>query len=72
MPTKTQSVQVKRGSSFSGSIDGVPFVANEGDIYASDDPVVKEYPHFFGPIDPQRSRPEVEDMTAEPGLKRGQ
>lgn len=66
----TGPVQVKRGG-LSGSIEGVAFVVNEGDILPADDPIVKAYPKYFEPLDAQRSRPEVEDTTAEPGRKRG-
>lgn len=42
----------------------------QGEAYAADHPIVKKYPHFFGPHE-LRVAPAVEQATAAPGEKRG-
>jgi hypothetical protein len=73
MAAKTKAKRaehVEVTESFSGAIDGVPFTANRGSIYAGDEKIVEEYPDFFRPV--SRNRPEVEQATAAPGEKRGE
>jgi hypothetical protein len=47
----------------------------KGDLFASDDPLVKKYPDLFGPVSVRlsglSSEPVIERATAAPGEKRG-
>lgn len=68
---KDQPTHVQAREASTGSIDGAPFVLARGEILAVDHPIVLAYPDFFGPLEPARQRPEVEQTTAGPGEKRG-
>lgn len=48
-----------------------PLSLNPTQVYASDDPIVKAFPHLFSPLHVERQRPAVESATAEPGEVRG-
>lgn len=54
-----------------GTFEGEPFVVSPSEIFASDHPLVRAYPHLFVPLEESRERPEVEQATAAPGEKRG-
>jgi hypothetical protein len=68
---KDQPTHVQAREASTGSIDGAPFVLARGEILAADHPIVIAYPDFFGPLEPARQRPDVEQTTAGPGEKRG-
>ena len=55
----------------SGTFDGEVFVINPAEVFATDHPLVREYPHLFRPLEASRARPEVEQATAAPGERRG-
>lgn len=44
--------------SFIGEVDGVTLTVREGDMFATTDPAVKKWPHFFGPVILHRPAPE--------------
>lgn len=71
MPPTKEPLHLQATEAATGSIDGEPFVLNRGEILAADHPIVRAYPHFFGPLAPTRQRPAVEQMTAAPGERRG-
>jgi hypothetical protein len=55
--------------------DGSPVSLREGDVWAADDPLVKDRPDLFcehppGPRFPRRTAPYVEQATREPGERR--
>lgn len=52
-----------------GEHDGEPFVINPRELFDADHPLVRAYPGLFTEADP--TRPDVEQMTAAPGEKRG-
>lgn len=71
-PTKTRTVaHVQAKEAATGVIDGTPFVLSPGEVLSADHEIVRAYPDFFRPLEPGRERPSVEQMTAEPGEKRG-
>lgn len=47
-------------------LDGETVLVRKGDVFLKDDPLVKKFPHLFGP---QGVR--IEQATAAPGEKRG-
>jgi hypothetical protein len=55
----------------SGDHNGDPFVLSPREVFASDHPLVRAFPHLFEPVDQTRERPAVEQMTDGPGEKRG-
>ncbi len=55
----------------SGDFNGEPFEVSPAEILNGDHPLVRAYPHLFKPLEASRERPVVEEMTAEPGVKRG-
>jgi hypothetical protein len=57
---------------FVGSLDGLEVEYHKGEVVHGDDPAVKKWPAFFGPV-VVRERPKarkVEAATAAPGEKR--
>jgi len=54
----------------SGTHDGEPFVVNPREIFRADHPLVRAYPHLFRPLC-ESQRPDIVQMTAAPGEKRG-
>jgi hypothetical protein len=56
----------------SGTFNGEPFVVNPSEVFAADHPLVRAFPHLFKAVEPTRQRPDVEQMTAAPGEKRGE
>lgn len=69
---KTQPQNFRAKDSTSGDLDGEPFVINPRDIFAADHPLVRARPELFEPVEPNRQRPAVEQMTQAPGEKRGE
>jgi hypothetical protein len=67
--SEAQAEYVQAREPATGSVKGEPFVLAKGEILAADHPIVKGYPHFFGPLQPGRQR--VEAATAAPGERRG-
>jgi hypothetical protein len=64
---------IKRATaSFVAYIAGVPRVVHAGDLIEETDPIVRGREHLFGEIADHvtRSRPPVEQATAEPGERR--
>jgi len=59
--------------SFVGGIGGSDYRVTKGDMFESDDPVVKKWPALFVPLELRHSSPtpRVEQATAAPGEKRG-
>lgn len=55
-----------------GDYNGEPFVLSPREVFASDHPLVRAYPHLFKPVEQTRERPAVEQMTAGPGEQRGE
>jgi hypothetical protein len=55
----------------SGTFKREPFVVNPNQIFESNDPLVRKFPHLFQPLEATRQRPDVESMTAAPGEQRG-
>jgi hypothetical protein len=55
----------------SGDHNGEPFVLSPREVFNSDHQLVRAYPHLFQPVEQTRDRPDVEQMTAGPGEKRG-
>lgn len=52
-------------------LKGNSIMVLKDDVFASNDPVVKAYPHFFGPHQLRTITPVIEQATAAPGEKRG-
>jgi hypothetical protein len=71
MPAKQQPRYVRAKEPATGDLDGEPFVVNPSEIFADDHPIVRAHPDLFEPLEPSRQRPDVEQMTAAPGEKRG-
>jgi hypothetical protein len=74
MTTKATAAEpqiVRALTSFVGGLGKVLIQVPEGQNWAADDPFVKKYPEFFGPLTFQRSTPRIEQATAGPGEKRG-
>jgi hypothetical protein len=67
-----EAIEAASATMKSGPMKGETFVLKPGEVLASDHPIVKAYPHFFRPLTGSRRRPQVEDMTNEPGRKRGE
>ncbi len=67
---RRQFVQVR--DSASGDLDGETFVVRTGEVFASDHPIVVAFPHLFRPLVAAHDRPQVEQMTAGPGERRGE
>jgi hypothetical protein len=65
-----QSSLVRPKEPSTGDFDGQPFVVNPREIFSRDHPLVRAFPDLFEPV--RASRPAVEEMTAEPGRKRGE
>jgi len=59
-------------ASFVGGIGKAEISIREGDLFASSDPVVRKFPHLFGPVEVRVSvpGPRVEQATAAPGEER--
>lgn len=70
--TRTRDEYVQPIEPASGTHDGEPFVVNPREIFAADHPLVRALPHLFRPVEASRQRPDVEQMTAGPGEKRGE
>jgi hypothetical protein len=47
------------------------FILNPNDIFSANDPLVRDRPELFRPVESTRERPEVETATAAPGELRG-
>lgn len=60
-------------ASFVGAVGKDEVRVREGDLFASDDPIVRKHPALFGPVVVRRTgaAPRVEAATAAPGEKRG-
>lgn len=54
-----------------GTFNGEPFIVNPREVFASDHPLVRAFPHLFKAVEQTRERPAVEQTTAAPGEKRG-
>jgi hypothetical protein len=72
MPRTAAPRYVQAREPATGTFDGEQFVLKPGEILAADHPIARAYPEFFKALEPSRQRPEVEQMTAGPGEKRGQ
>lgn len=66
-----RATHVQAVEAATGTHKGEPFVLTPGEIVAADHPLVREYPHFFGPLQQSRARPVVEQATQGPGERRG-
>ena len=55
---------------FHAEIDGVPVVVQKGELVKKGHAILKGREAFFD-VAEDRTRPDVEDATAEPGKKRG-
>jgi len=54
-------------------VDGLTQSVRLGDLFESDHPAVKQFPHLFGPVTlrfPVKRKGGVEQATAAPGEKR--
>jgi hypothetical protein len=69
LPTKTLKY-VQPRDSFTGDLDGEEVIFNPKDILLESHPAVRKWPQHFKPL--EASRPEIEEMTDEPGKKRGE
>jgi hypothetical protein len=60
-------------TSFVGAVGKAEITIRKGDLFASDDPIVRKHPKLFGPVEVRRTgpAPRVEQATAAPGEKRG-
>jgi hypothetical protein len=60
---------VEVATAFSGPLG----TFRKGELYRSDDPVVRKYPQFFRPMQIRSTvkAPRIEQATAAPGEKRG-
>jgi hypothetical protein len=62
MPTLTASSEAnicQATESFIGEVDGVTLnPVRKGDLFRVEDPAVKKWPHFFGPVVLYRPLPE--------------
>jgi hypothetical protein len=54
-----------------GTYRGEAWVIGPNQIFEGSDRLVKRHPELFVPIEPDRQRPAVEQMTAAPGEQRG-
>jgi hypothetical protein len=71
MTVDTRAEHVRPREPATGTFEGEPFVVNPSEVFAIDHPLVRAYPKLFKPLEPTRTRPVVEQMTAAPGEKRG-
>ncbi len=62
---------VRPREAFTGDLNGEVVVLGPNDVLNDRDQAVKKWPHLFVPLEPDRTRPDVEQMTAAPGEVRG-
>ncbi len=60
-------------ASFVGAVGNVEVVVRQGDLFATEDAIVRKFPQMFGRVEVRRSvsEPVIEQATAAPGEKRG-
>jgi hypothetical protein len=72
MTTKQKPTHVQPKEAASFHFEGEDVVLRPTEVFAADDPMVREHPDLFKPLEPTRQRPAVEQMTAAPGERRGE
>jgi hypothetical protein len=71
MPRTAQPRHFRPAQACTGDFDGEPFVLNPNEIFSANDPLVRARPELFTALESTRQRPEVEQVTAAPGERRG-